>query len=312
MFKEEKNKIEMILGIDVGGTSVKFGLVTPEGEIKNATRFMTADWVNGAGFVESLKSEIGNYLNQFPVIKGVGIGWPGLVSLDRKKVVLLPNIPSVVNVPVVEILRSEFPRIHFKIENDAKCAALGEYYFGGNKKMDTFILLALGTGVGSGVMLSGKLFLGGRGNGTEVGHMITTTGISLENQVGISHLIDHTKEQLQNDKTLKSSLRDEAELSPKVIAEHAAKGDKLALAVFEHAGKMIGETLVNIVRVMDVNNILLGGGISGAFDYFVPALKSEMLKHLPTYYTDDMYIGKATLENDAGLLGAAGLIMEVI
>ena len=310
MIKEQNNK-EMILGIDVGGTSVKFGLVTPEGEIQNATRFMTADWVNGIGFVESMKKEIGEYLKKYPIVKGVGIGWPGLVSLDRTKVILLPNIPSMVNVPIVEILRSEFPQIHFKIENDAKCAALGEFYFGENKRMQTFILLALGTGVGSGVMMSGKLFIGGRGNGTEVGHMLTTRGKSLENQVGINHLIAYTKEQLAKDGG-KSSLHAEAELSPKVIADHAAKGDALALAVWADIGTIIGESLVNIVRVMDLNNILLGGGISGAFDYFVPNLKKAMLQHLPTYYTDDMYIGKATLENDAGLLGAAGLIIEAI
>lgn len=114
MIKEQNNNKEMILGIDVGGTSVKFGMVTPEGEIQNATRFMTADWVNGIGFVESMKLEIGNFLKKYPIIKGVGIGWPGLVSLDRTKVILLPNIPSVVNVPIVEILRSEFPHILFK------------------------------------------------------------------------------------------------------------------------------------------------------------------------------------------------------
>jgi len=303
----------MILGIDVGGTSVKFGLVTPDGEIKNATRFMTADWVNGIGFVESMKKEIGEYLKKYPVIKGVGIGWPGLLSLDRTKVVLLPNIPSMVNVPIVEILRSEFPQIHFKIENDAKCAALGEYYFGANKQsIKTFLLLALGTGVGSGVMMNGKLFIGGRGNGTEVGHMLTSRGKTLENQVGINHLIAYTKEQLALDTTKKSSLHKEAELSPKVIADHAAQGDALAIAVWGDIGTIIGESLVSIIRVMDINNILLGGGISGAFDYFVPNLKKAMLQHLPTYYTDDMYIGKATLENDAGLLGAAGLIMEAI
>jgi glucokinase len=305
-------KSKMILGIDVGGTSVKFGLVTPEGEIKNSTRFMTADWVNGLGFVESMKKEIGEYLKKYPIVKGVGIGWPGLLSLDRTKVVFLPNIPSVKNVPIVEILRSEFPQIHFKIENDAKCAALGEYYFGTNKRMPTFLLLALGTGVGAGAIMNGKLFIGGRGNGTEVGHMLTTTGDTLENRVGINHMIDYTKAQMALATYAKSSLHSEKELSPKVIADHASKGDALAIAVWENVGTLIGESLVGIVRVMDINNILLGGGISGAFDHFMPNLKKTMMKYLPPYYTEDMFIGKATLENDAGLLGAAGLIMEAI
>lgn len=303
----------MILGIDVGGTSVKFGLVTPEGEIENSTRFMTADWVHGLGFVESMKKEIGAYLKKYPGVKGVGIGWPGLLSLDRTKVVFLPNIPSIKNVPIVEILRSEFPQIHFKIENDAKCAALGEYYFGtNNKRMSTFLLLALGTGVGAGVIMNGKLFIGGRGNGTEVGHMLTTTGDTLENRVGINHMIDYTKEQLGLSIFAESSLHGESVLSPKVIADHASKGDPLSIAVWEHIGTLIGESLVSMVRVLDINNILLGGGISGAFDYFMPNLKKAMMNYLPPYYTDEMYIGKASLENDAGLLGAAGLIMEAV
>jgi len=300
----------MILGIDVGGTSVKFGIVTPEGEILHGKRFMTAEWVSGKGFVESMKKEIGNYLHEFPVIKGVGIGWPGLLSLDRTEVVLLPNIPSVKNVPIVEILRSEYPSILFKIENDAKCAALGEYYFGENKKMQTFILIALGTGVGSGAILNGKLFIGGRGNGTEVGHMLTKTGKTLENQVGISHMIADTKALLLQDKGITSSLHAEEELSPKIIAEHAAKGDKLAISVYANIGTLLGESLVNIVRVLDVNNIILGGGISGAFDHFLPELKKAMYANLPAYYTDELFVAKASLDNDAGLLGAAGLIMQ--
>lgn len=299
----------MILGIDVGGTSAKFGIVTPQGEIKHAKRFMTAEWVESIGFVESMKKEIGNYLKEFPQIKGVGIGWPGLISLDRKKVILLPNIPTVKDCPIVEILRSEYPHITFKIENDAKCAALGEYYFGKNKK-DTFALLTLGTGVGGGIVFGGKLFIGGRGNATEVGHMIMSNGISLENQVGIQHLINYTKERLLQDKGITSSLHAEEELSPKVIRDHAAKGDALALDIFRHIGKVLGEGAVNIIRVVDVDTILLGGGISGALEFFLPEMKATIQKWLPAYYTENLFIGQATLENDAGLLGAAGLIME--
>jgi glucokinase len=299
----------MILGIDVGGTSAKFGIVHPDGTIKHAKRFMTAEWVDGDGFVASMTKEIGNFLKEFPSIKGVGIGWPGLISLDRKRVVLLPNIPSVKDCPIVDILKSEFPHIVFRIENDAKCAALGEYYFGKNRK-NTFALLTLGTGVGGGIVLNGKLFIGGRGNATEVGHMIMSNGITLENQVGIQHLISYTKKRLLDDKGITSSLHEEEELSPKVIRDHAAKGDVLALDIFKHIGRILGEGAVNIIRVVDVNTILLGGGISGAIEFFLPEMKATIEKWLPAYYTENLYIGQASLENDAGLLGAAGLIME--
>jgi glucokinase len=300
----------MILGIDVGGTSVKFGLVTPTGEIKHGKRFMTADWVNGAGFVEGLKLEIGNYLKEFPNVKGVGIGWPGLLSEDRKRVLLLPNIKSVKDCPIVDILKSAYPSITFRIENDAKCAAIGEYHFGSNKKQ-TFLLMALGTGVGAGVVINGRLFIGGRGNGTEVGHMISSTGDTLENNIGISHIINYTKEQLKKDTGITSSLHGEEELSPKVIFDHAQKGDKIAVEVFERLGRLLGEGIVSIIRVLDINHVILGGGISGAYDQFVPEVKKTIEKWLPEYYTKDLTISKATLDNDAGLLGAAGLILSI-
>lgn len=252
----------MILGIDIGGTSAKFGLVSYDGTISNAKRFKTVGWVSQGGFVNNLADEIGNYLKQFPQITGVGMGWPGLLSLDRKKVVFLPNIPSVKDASVVPLLNSRFPGTLFKIENDAKCAALGEYYFGGHKDLDNYILVALGTGVGSGVVMNGKLFTGARGNGTEIGHILTRTGKTLEQHVGLKNLVAYAKELLEKDLKYESSLHGAEEIDPKVIQEHADKGDVIAMEVYKHAGRMLGETMVGVIRVLDLNKILIGGGIS--------------------------------------------------
>lgn len=298
----------MILGIDVGGTTVKFGTVTPIGEINNRKVFDTKQWVDKDGFVESLKREIGIYLKEFPQIRGVGMGFPGLISADRKKVIKLPNIPSVVDTPVVEILNSAYPQLVFRIENDAKCAAIGEFHFGENKDLDDFILLTLGTGVGGGVIINKKLLIGGRGNATELGHILTSNGKTLENNVGISHLIEYAKEQLKNYKG--KSMLEGREITPKSISECASMGDKLCIDIWNFVGRILGETLVGIIRTLDVNNILIGGGISGAFDFFLPEMKRMLHEYLPTYYTDQMQIRKAFHKNDAGLLGAAGLLIE--
>jgi glucokinase len=133
----------MILGIDVGGTSVKFGIVNPEGEIFYHKKFDTVQWVKQQGFTPSLIKEIKVYADEYPQLKGIGIGFPGLLSADRTKVLLLPNIPSVTDLPIVEILKAEFPQLMIRIENDAKCATLGEYYFGENKGSDNFMLITL-------------------------------------------------------------------------------------------------------------------------------------------------------------------------
>jgi len=300
----------MILGIDIGGTSAKFGLVSYDGSISNAKRFKTVSWVSQGGFVHNLAEEIGNYLTQFPEIKGVGMGWPGLLSYDRKKVVYLPNIPSVKDEAIVPYLNSKFPDTLFKIENDAKCAALGEFYFGDYKGIDDFILVALGTGVGSGVVMNGKLFIGARGNGTEIGHILTHTGKTLEQHVGLKNLVSYAKQLLAADVKYQSTLHDVEEIDPKVIQEHGAKGDIIAMEVYKHAGRILGETMVGVIRTLDLNKILIGGGISPALEIMKPDMLEVLKKHLPAYYTDDLEIKPASLSNDAGLLGAAALILE--
>jgi glucokinase len=298
----------MILGIDIGGTSVKCGIVSHEGQISNIRTFSTAAWVENLGFVESLKIEIGNYIKDFPQIKGVGMGFPGLLSADRKRVIFMANIQSVVNAPVVEILNSTYPSVVFRIENDAKCAALGEHYFGENKGIDNYILVTLGTGVGGGVILNKKLFIGGRGNAAEVGHILTSNGKTLENNVGISHLINVAVDKLNHYKG--TSLLRGKDITPKIIAECAAQGDELSIDIFKHVGYYMGEVMIGVVRTLDVDNILLGGGISGAFEFIVPEMRRKMKEHLPDYYTENLHIARARLGNDAGLLGAAGLIIE--
>ncbi|HEY8402108.1 MAG TPA: ROK family protein [Cytophagaceae bacterium] len=298
----------MILGIDVGGTTVKFGIVSPEGEITHIKDFNTHHWAE-EGFVDALKAAIAGYLEELPGIKGVGIGWPGLLSVDRRTVILLPNIPSVVNLPVVDMLEQAFPQLTIRIENDAKCAALGELYFGGDKELDNFILVAMGTGVGSGVIINKKIFLGARGNGTEIGHMLSREGKTVEQHLGLNQIIEFTRKKLELDKSNTSILHGH-EITPKEVYEAAKKGDELALSVWEHVGTILGENLVSVIRVLDLNTILLGGGVAGAFEFIAPAAKKVLLNRLPAYYTDTLTIRKAVLTNKVGLLGAAGLLMS--
>jgi glucokinase len=297
----------MILGIDVGGTTVKFGVVSTDGEISHVKSFETASWVS-AGFVESLKKGIKEYLDKFETIAGVGIGWPGLLSVERTHIIELPNIPAVKDVPVLKLLKEAFPDMPIKIENDAKCATIGELYFGKIKDLDNFILVTLGTGVGSGAVIDKKLFLGARGNGMEIGHMLLEDGKSLEQHIGIQHIINYA--QLRINQENPKSVIVGREITPKLIFEAAQQGDKFAISVFDYVGEKLGENLVSVVRVLDITTILLGGGIAGAFDFIVPRAKEVMEKYLPKYYMKDLKIEQAFLSNQVGILGAAGLLME--
>lgn len=297
----------MILGVDVGGTTVKFGLVSPEGEITAINAYDTQKWV-AAGFVPSLKAAIADYLSKFPEIKGVGLGWPGLLSADRRHIIELPNIPAVKDVPILDLLKEEFPDLPIKIENDAKCATMGELYFGNVKDLDNFILITLGTGVGSGAVINKKLFLGARGNGMEIGHMLLEDGKSLEQHIGIQHIINYTELRINKENPQSSIVG--KEITPKVIYEAAAQGDKFAISIFDYVGEKLGMNLVSLIRVLDITTVLLGGGIAGAFDFIVPQAKKVLEKYLPQYYLKDIKIQQAFLTNQVGILGAAGLMME--
>ncbi|HYG38262.1 MAG TPA: ROK family protein [Cytophagales bacterium] len=299
----------MILGIDIGGTSVKFGLVSEKGTINSSKSYSTHDWVENEGMVEGLKSAVRNYLQNHPEIEGVGMGFPGLLTKDRRSIILLQNIPSLNGVPIMDILEKEFPGLKIKIENDSNCAASGEHSFGENKGLDNFLLITLGTGVGSGAMIDKHLFVGARGNGLEFGDMLTDGLQSLEKQIGITPLINYTLEQLKANPSDNSLLRAD-NISPKIIYEAALAGDKIAISVYKYVGTLLGQCLVSAIRILDITTILLGGGVAGAFEFIEPQIRSILEQHLHPYYIKELIIKKASLRNHAGLLGAAGLILH--
>lgn len=296
----------MVLGIDIGGTSLKFGLVTEHGNIVARDKYDTGEFVKN-GFEKSMAEAIDKFLKNYPELIGVGIGFPGLLSADRKKVVLLPNIPAVKDVAIVEYLSQRFPKLKIKIENDAKCAALGEYQFGENKGLDNFICVTLGTGVGSGAVINGDLFIGARGNGMEIGHILMGNGKTMEQQIGLGHILEYANTVVK--KVGESSMLFTKEITMHALCDAAISGDKSAREVFAHVGRVLGEGMVSVIRVLDVDRILIGGGVSNGFEFILPEMQSTIIKYMPEYYTKNLDIRKASLSNDAGLLGAAGLVM---
>lgn len=294
----------MILALDIGGTSSKFGLISSKGKTTEYKKYDTANAVKESGLDGFLEREIRSYLEEFPGIEGIGMGLPGLLSKERKEILELPNIDSKDPLPIVDLLSAKFPDVPIKMENDAKCATLGEFYFGNHKDLDNFLLVTIGTGIGSGVIIDGKLFTGARGNGLELGHIPAgKEGKTLEEQTGLNGFLDYAAKRIGSaDTRLKAE-----NLTARDIFDAAEQGDELAISLFGYMGDLLGEALVAAVRLLDVTTILLGGGVSGAFKYIVPELRKMLDTHLPPYYTDSLKIEKASLGNDAGLLGASSL-----
>jgi glucokinase len=295
------------LGIDVGGTNVKMGIVNAEnGNISNFYSHETRSWRDSGHFVERLGDAIAIQLHENKHVKKVGIGVPGLITRDRKNLLEITAIPEIDGTPIVPKLKERFPSRDFFLENDANAAALGEFYFGEGDVPEDYIFVTLGTGVGGAAIIDKQVFKGGGGNAMEPGHIPSRNGKVLERNIGKNELLDLANK-MRKEFAGKTTLPADGTISTTGLVAAAAEGDDLALKIFDEVGTMLGDGLVSMLRILDITTILIGGGLSASFDYIMPAVKRQLNYWLTPYYLKTLDIRKATLGNDAGLLGAASL-----
>jgi glucokinase len=295
------------LGIDVGGTNVKMGIVNAEnGSISNFYSHETRSWRDSGHFVERLGDAIAIQLHENKHVKKVGIGVPGLITRDRKNLLEITAIPEIDGTPIVPKLKERFPSHDFFLENDANAAALGEFYFGEGDVPEDYIFVTLGTGVGGAAIIDKQVFKGGGGNAMEPGHIPSRNGKVLERNIGKNELLDLANK-MRKEFAGKTTLPADGTISTTGLVAAAAEGDDLALKIFDEVGTMLGDGLVSMLRILDITTILIGGGLSASFDYIMPAVKRQLNYWLTPYYLKTLDIRKATLGNDAGLLGAASL-----
>lgn len=295
------------LGIDIGGTNVKMGIV--EAKSGNINYFVSHDtqrWKGSNKFIERFADAIAVKLKDNPEVKKIGIGVPGLISRDRQTLLEITAIPEINQSPVVPLLKVRFPSHDFFLENDANAAALGEYYFGEDGVPEDYIFVTLGTGVGGAAIIDKKVFKGGNGNAMEPGHMPSKHGRVLERNVGKVELLDLANRMRAEFKG-ETKIPLDGSIATTGLVAAASEGDELALAVFDEVGSMLGDGLVSMIRILDISTILIGGGLSASFEYIMPAVNRQLQYWLTPYYLKDLQIKRATLGNDAGLLGAASL-----
>lgn len=288
---------------------MKCGIVLPNGEVTHQFKYPTIELRESPSFVNGFLKIVNDLLKEFPDVQHVGIGLPGTLNKERTHTVELPNIPEFCNVNLYERLQSAFPGHTFRLENDANAAALGEYYFSPEKMPEDFIFVTLGTGVGGAAIIDKKIFIGGDGNAMEIGHMMSEGGKTLEQHIGKGAMYEMAGLALEKYKE-KSLLFGADRISTKLMIESALEGDALVLEVFARMGHLLGEALVSVVRVLDVKNIYIGGGISANYEYMAPTLLEVLNKNLTPYYRESLSLKRAYLGNEAGLLGAASLCFE--
>lgn len=297
------------LGIDVGGTNVKMGIVDAQGgKISNFYSHDTISWRESGHFVERFGDAIALQLLSFKNITKVGIGLPGMINRERTAPIEITAIPELNGVPLVEQLTQRFPKVTFLLENDANAAALGEFYFAAEEIEENYIFITLGTGVGGAAILNRRIFTGGNGNAMEPGHIPSRNGRVLERNIGKKELLELAQER-RAEYTGQTVLPTD-DISTTGLVAAAGAGDELALQIWTEVGEILGEGLASLIKVLDVNYILIGGGLSASFDYILPAINKTLDYWLNPYYKTGLAIKRATLGNDAGLLGAASLCFE--
>lgn len=309
------------IGVDIGGMSVKVGLVDDNGKIISQSRVKTEKTAEEVivKMVDQINELLKNNSVKLGELRGIGIGCPGAVSSDKGIVEFLPNL-GWESVPLVEKLKNYF-NTEIKISNDANVAALGEVIYGAAKNYNDCIMFTLGTGVGGGIIIDKKLYEGGHSRGAELGHMTLflggkpcTCGRSgcIECYTSATALIGQTKEAMLTDKD--SIMWDYVggdidKVDGKTAFECSKKGDKTAEKVRDTYIYYLGESILNMLNIFRPDAFILGGGISAQGEYLNERLKAYCEKFDYGYKrAPKTEIITATLGNDAGIIGAAALL----
>jgi glucokinase len=248
--------MEKYMGIDVGGTNVKIGIVDRQGGMESKIKYATAQLRQGEDFVNGYIEILETEFEKHPEVKEVGIGIPGTLSVDRTRCLEIPSIPVLDGVDLQPRLKAKFPAKEFYLENDANVAALGEYYFSGSKIPVNYLFVTLGTGVGSAAIINKKIFIGGDGNAMELGHILSKNGKELEENIGKRGIMGRARKLIQKKKTSLSKIK---EFDPKTIIREAENGDKVSIKIYKEVGEFLGEGLVATIRLLDIKTILIGG-----------------------------------------------------
>ncbi len=312
-------KIDVTLGIDIGGTTTTFGFVDREGNILAESQFMTHAEAHVTNYLPRLYDAIDALTLEVQdkvTVKGIGIGAPN-GNYFRGTVENPPNLKWGGIVNLVELLRKQY-KLPAVITNDANAAAMGEMKFGAARGMKNFILITLGTGLGSGIVVNGEVVYGHSGFAGEMGHLIVKTDGRicgdgrrgcLEAYVSVTG-IRRSVSKLLADSLVKSELRDvsQSELTGERITQAALKGDKIALEAFEYTGEILGIKLADTVLITSPEAIILFGGLANAKDLiFEPTLR-YMEQNLFGPFKGTVKLMMSELQHrNAAVLGASGL-----
>jgi glucokinase len=313
------------IGIDLGGTFIKFALLDEQLSIQAQLQAPTPADGGPDAVIEAMAAGAKQLLEQQGMstdqVLGVGIGSPGPLDLENGIVIGTPNIPGFQNLPIRDRL-SQALELPAELENDANAAALGEFLLGRGKHVQNMVLLTLGTGIGSGIVVEGRLIHGAHGIGAECGHMIVQPGGELcgcgqrgclERYASATYLAQHARRLVEVDhrpSSLAEVLRKNGDIDARDIQAARRAGDPLAEEVWDRATLYLAIGCVSLCRVFDPDLIVLSGGLTNAGSDLTQPLMQHFRRQHWTLAEPRTDIVLSALGNDVGVIGAACVALQ--
>ncbi len=319
-------KKNYVVGVDLGATTIKTGIVDNKGKILDQ---MVVDTKASKG-PRAVLGQISFSLKEMFARRsmsgclGVGIGAPGVVSIKDGTVLYPPNFADWEEVELAKTIRKAFPLPVF-IENDANCAAIAEAHFGAGADYRDFLFVIWGTGVGGGIIIDKKIYRGPFGGAGEVGHVsIDYNGPQcncgnrgcIESFIGQRYLSQRTRQILESE--AKNGIVSKIErlvegnlsrIEPSIISQAAEEGDRIAQEILTEAGELLGYALASAMNVLDLRVVIVGGGISAAPRFVFEAIERSIRSRILKPHRGGVRVRRAALGNGAGIIGAASLVI---
>jgi glucokinase len=302
------------IGVDFGGTSVKPGVVKGGVILEKGNVIPTIQDGNVDALISTIVAEINRLKSNNEAITAVGFGLPGIINPAEGMVVNLTNVKGWRDIPLREIVTQKTGLVT-NLENDAKSMAYAEWRFGAGGTLPNVVCITLGTGIGGGLILNGRLYRGAQMVAGEIGQtsidyrgkdFVYGNKGALEAYVGIWHISERAKEIYSS---AGKTLSDEDALPHKLSAA-ADAGDPLALQLWSDIGLKLGVGISNVVWLLNPHRIVIGGGVAKAGERLIQKIHSTIRERTEKTFWEKLEIVPATLGNDAGIIGAATLALE--
>lgn len=316
------NKTKYAIGVDLGGTRIKLGIVSEAGKLISKISVKTEAEKGPKNVIDNIISGIEELTNKSKYkISGIGIGCPGVVTPGKGIVENPPNLPGWNKVNIGRIISKEFNK-QVLVDNDANAAAIGELTFGSGKNYKSFIMITLGTGVGGGIVIDKKIYHGDFGAAGEIGHIsIDYNGPKcncgsygcIEAYVGNHYLKERVRTELKKhpeSKIWKLINNDLSKVSPRNVQDAAETGDEFAKSVIEDLGFYLGSAFTSLCNVLDISVFIIGGGMAGFGKPLFDSIRKTIAKRVMAPIRPRVRVLPAKLKNDAGIKGASALVFH--